>query len=702
MDLPSEELLREGFGLTIPAGALRGTRFVPDYDEDGGRYIPGTLGYDRDENGDVYEVESLWKVPTEGIMLPRPNAFQNDLTTNPAYAGDWISLAGLDHHPDDFDEVVVTEEASRRWIVTKRENDAAEITGIAAPPREANLRIGDRGLVWAAHSSAILKVNEGVSVFGTPFGAGIDKGEALFGLLLGARFYVEVGIDGWADLWQDVSKPSNPATWLRRRRFETGLGGFSDGASVQVTVVPWGIDAVTIVWSTAAGAGQESTGAGGDGALTFHGHRSDWYFPWDAALNHYRKTEAAPVYLALPKKRQSQIGLLRLRYKTAYFAAGEVPLGGPKPDQNVRVATIGYRPSGSTTPLLFEGPRGPYVEATDDRIVPYGSLAPSDPAHPPEMWAIEVLADPISYTANTTPLDFSHLWRRLEGRSTVGMEATRLEMLLDRSGDVQRLLRVYGTVQLKVDGEIVFGGRVETSRPVFDGALGELVEGDEVEEGSRKSYGIVTDDMCAVDRWGDLETAPASHSTSFAKRTIGVILQDAFKRGGIPPALYSIAPELFELEVDGWDRADDFKAPHEDTCWADVIRVLSFRYGTQGYAGCRRLRVLRVNGVFVCTLSKDWRAGDDPDAFLWFHPETLPEDLVEATEEERWAEDIPWVKALNEPNWDIAYPECDAMRAWAVSGAGEGADALGAYIAADPRRSRPMLSSRRIRDKRYP
>lgn len=686
LDEPSEELLREGFGLTVPAGALRGSRWVPDYDEHGGRYVPGDLAYKDGDGGAMLESEDIWRIPEEGIVFPRPNALRSDLLTDSSYAGDWMALSAFDVNPNDFLEVVREDmEGKPRVLLTKRGTGGADLTGIATPPRADGLNVAARGMVWAANSTAILKANEGLSIFATPFGAGADKAQALFGLMFGARFYLEAGSDGWGDLWQDVSKAGSSANWLRRRRFETGLGGFSDGASLQIAIVPWGIDAITVVFSTAPGAGQESSSAGSDGALTFHGRRYDWDFPWDAALNHNRKTEAAPIRLALPKNRQSQIGLLRLRYKSVKWCANEIALGGPKPDQNVRIATIGFAPSGATAVRDFTGVRGTFDAATDDRIVPFGTLIPGDPAHPPELWAIEVRADAKRYTANTTPLDFSHLWRRLEGRSTLLCEPTSLDALLDRSGDVDRLLRLYGTARAIVEGETVFRGKVEANRPVLEGGLDEIQE----EDPTRRVYGMVTDDLQAVDEWADLESTPASHSTSFAKRTVGIIIQDAMERAGKPPASYSIHADLYDWEVDGWDRADDFKSPHEDSSFADVIGVLSRRYGVQGHAGVVRVRALRDNGVLVFRPSKDWQPGDVPDGYIWLHPECLPEDLDGATEDERWDASPWWCKGLDNLEWLITPPEMDAMRAWAVSGAGDGADTIDAYISFDPARSGP-------------
>lgn len=693
---PRVELLREGWGLTRAAAAFRGAVYDPTEE----RIVPGEMAFEV-EGDDAIDSENLWQEPETGVLFLRPHVFRSDLATNADWEPFWIRKADLQHTDADLLEVRNTQHDSIPiFLRTRRETMAAQFGGLPgvpshlAPLTNAGGTLDRKGLKWIGRTNFQLSPNEAFSIFiaisGIP---GIDRAGSLGAFAFGKRWLIDVGLDGQMSVLQNVGTGSSP-NWVRRKRFTWFQGGAMNGTVLQITVLPWGIDGISILCSAAPQSGKAEAASTDrtEGAILFQTKKYGFNPNWDPALVHYVKTEADALTFALPKTGYHlDIAIARVRYKACGLRLAPEPIGEPKPGKTPVVNPIGYYPGGSTAQKGILDPT-PGAEFVNEKYQPWDSnrdywiaastwLKPStDGKYSPEIWAMEYEVDATTHTPTTTPVDLSPKWRRLGFRLSCEPDTSYLQLLYDRSDEWEQMFKLDGSVRLEIDGVDIFEGKFVHGRPYTEGGVGELTSDD-----IPRSTIAITDDAEAADLWEDLNETGIGHEISATKRSFGELFARAFKRAGVPDAQVSIDAELYSLEVDGWDRPNDWKLPTEDSTAGDSIRGIIARYGFQGSTGPRDIRVVRRDGIWYAYLTTEWDPEAPIERVFFLDSKCVP--VVGATDADRWAGigGTQYFKALSKPEFTVRRPRWNGINAYASTGSGDGSDALVCFIAPDPR-----------------
>jgi hypothetical protein len=677
-----EELFREGFGLTLAAAAFRGAVY------DGQKMVPGSLGYEMDGESPIPS-EGLWQIPETGVVTLRPNAFRSDLFENSEWAGDWMGLASFLYNSSDFIELPDNTGGSepKRLLTTLSDTGGwlKGIQGLVTASLPTNLQsfpVSDYGLKWALRSNVSLGINEGFCLIGMSPEIQEDCHEAWGCVGFGERWLIVFGMSGTASLWEDIGEAGSP-NWLRRKVFEYSPAGVKGGEAFIVAIVPNGIDGISVVFtqSYVTGTAEKSSLHTEEGAFLYEQRKHGYQPRYDAAHKHYVKTEAGPITLALQGEgMNSQLSVLRIRYQECGLRLHPVVLDEAKPGKVPAVEPIGYYPGGSTAQKSHSDatPGASYVSDTnaawdsskDTKIAAFTWLAPgSGGRYTPEIWAMEYEVDATTHTPTTTPWDVSDRWKRITGRISSEPDASVLSFVWKRDDDWHNILKLDGPVKLEVGGVNVFEGKIVHNRPVLIGAA------------TDKTSAMVMDDAEASDMWEDLNDTNLGFFANYGKKYLGSVLEKVFDRCGIPDAKVNIAAELYALEIEGWDRPNDWKTPNESDSAGDVLRGFVSRYGAQGLAGPRSLRIVPIGGEWYAYLLADYQAGVTAvDGYFFTDPSVLP--TPEWTDAERYTN--AWFKILSRPEFTVRRPRWNALKAYASSGTGDGSDLFAAFVSPHP------------------
>lgn len=686
-----QEVLRPGWGLTKTAGAFRGASW------DGEKWVPGSLGFEM-VAGNPVDSANLWQEAETGVVLLRPNAFRDDLVTSSAWESCWISdLSGrgqLQFDPDDLEKVEHDEGSKPVWFHSKLASASASLNGLGTVPDHLEaLNVESRfGMKWVARTAEMLSDNEGFAVYGQAYGVATDRQNALMGGAFGQRWYVQIGMNAEAAIYENAGTPTAP-NWVRRKRFELQGGSLNADFAFMLAVIPWGIDGISVVFSQqpiAKDLEQASTGAS-EGASLYLCRKHGYTPPWDAAAGHWVKTEADQLTVALRSDVVAGFSLLKVRYAACGLRLAPEVLDEAKPGKTPTVLPIGYEPMGSggfvsdtssTHGASYTNERGvAWDDTKDTKIVAATWLKPSAGGkYTPEVWAMEYDVETTTHNPALTAIDLSERWQKICFKLTAEPKGSPIDVRYLRNGDWANLLKLDGQLRLTVDGIEVCDGPVTRAKPTMSGGVG-ILNGD----GVPRSTIMVVDDLEAEDGWSDFASESAAYFPSLTNKTLGAVFEKVFERAGVGPSSYVIDSALYEIYVDGWDRPNDWKLPNENDSLEDVLCGLIERYGLQGNGGGRTVRCHKLDGVWTAYLDFVYDPAVAPSLAFFLDDRCLPAGSP-YTDAERYAgiEGVRWLRLFEQPEITVCAPRFNAVRAFASAGTGDGSDMFSCYIPPEP------------------
>jgi len=598
-----------------------------------------------------------------------------------------------------------------------REEDSAPLAGLGAIDThlmdfdiDAAFASGSEpGLCWVGRSSRILAANEGYSLKIMPSGSMSDSPHAYFGVAFGTEWFLSFHGQGFAWLWRRVRSGATHY-WTHTQRLEYQSGSFDAALPFQCTVIPWGPDRLSFVFS------QTRPRQDNSASDTSNEVRSGFMVEmkrlgltpeYNASINQYVKTSPARIYLAVRKTvQQVYFGLAAVRYVATGVRLAPEWLPEPMPHASPVCAFYGrhmQRDSSGQPARFFKDPAmtipgigfendlgGAWNPATDTRLAMFTYLKPSgNGIYTPEMAGITAKVDPLIETMpDEAEEDVSADVRRLSLSLTRDMAPTHAEILVNRKvhedgvmhEHYKRLLQSGGTLRITAKGAgeegadvILFDGSIVARRPTIQGAVKTRGEAEEMEQSL-----LMTDDMLAVSRWQEFMRTSAAGVQTLARQTVGAILRTCFLRAGFGTSEYWIDPDLESIQIDSEeDGGDDWKLPNDSCTVGHVLHGLQEFVGRQGQ---RRLLVMPVDGVMRCRLETYYEPGGQIDWAM-----VLSKDVEEdaGTDEERWVgNQLRLYDNQLEVNVDL--PRYNSMTAFAATRTGQGAEAYAVFIAPDP------------------
>jgi len=690
----------------------------------GAPLVPGPVGFDPATG--VASTNAVWLEPNKKVAMLIPGPLRSDFTSDPVkWEQDWFKLEPNTRF-NRLDVVagaieIATDDAFPGTFTISRDDADTPLTGLAPDTHLSALDIeSEFGLVWLAKSTRPLQANEGFSFWFAAPGAIGDAPGSLCGIAFGTSWFLSIhGGFAWLMRRQIIGGESH---WVKKVRLNIQEAKFEPGGLLQVTVLPWGPDYISILFSATKNTGGES----GETATqeTRRGfliemRKLGLETQFSPSLNQNIKTEPAKLHLAFPRVAQNVHFLLAaVRFKPAGMRFAPQLLPEPKPHASPVPALYGifgqkdasgqparfYKNNAFTIPGVgHENDLGAaWNPATDTRLAMYTYLKPSgNEIHSPEVWGLTAKIDPLIETmADTAEEEVSPDWRRLSFDLTLEPQATFCEVLLSRQvaegtnlhDHFKRLLTTGGFLRVVAKGEgnegadvTLFEGIITDRRPVVRGSLQIRTDGVDEEAVHRPLLDL---DMLARSLWDELDRTPAQGMVSLARRTIGAILREGFARAGFPPEKYSIAAELDSLMIDGADEGgDDIKLPNDDTSVGELFRSLGQNYGRQGQ---RRLLIMPKDGVFECRFETYY----DPDGQIdWAFILGSEIETPAADDETRWG--LGELRVLDDQLEISCYlPQYNSLSAHSSPTTGE---TFAVHIAPDPRVFDPESPEHHVR-----
>lgn len=691
--VPAQEVTREGWANLRTAPALRGAILDPTLG-----FVHAFQGLDEGPNGQVFDA-GLWHEPSRGVVALLPSSLQRGAMDDPLWDGTWVTQTQLRYAPSDLTALPQNHLAAHPvFYLTNRPDREEPLSGIAIPFGYEGLPLEGQGLIWAAETQFALHPNEGFSLYLQPFGNLSGTEGAQIGIGFGSKWYMELDEGLGLSIWHNAGTQSEPR-WILREQLPL-RGGKKSDKPIQITVVPWGMDAITFfhaetVTSDFVSSASFATMLRKDNV--FECRRHGIQVPWSGEMNQFIKTTAAPLQVALPEVRRTTcFGISRVRYRACGAAFEPERLDEPKPHAAPALDPIGFWDQRLNTALagasVFTTKTGNTVGARlrnqdgtdwdtfeDTQAVAELWLRPSaDGVYSPELWALEFAVPAHAEESGLEEADRTESLVRVSGHLDAQPEASAVRIWTHEAAD-QVLESGRGRIRLLAGETPLFEGHVVSSTRSLSGPIA-----------PDKTVPLAEVVYEARDLWEVADRLSASFFTGLAGSSYSTLIRLALERMGVAAEDMEIDPELAHLWVEGFAErsgtsssgsgqlgvADDWKVIHENASIGDLLRTLIRRSGLQGANGPRPLRVICRGSLWKAYLSPSYEG----EHLTFFLDDSCLDSPVQ--EVERWSSSV--YKVLGQPEFGRRNPRFNNLRCYGVVGSGIKALSMGAYIAPDP------------------
>ena len=686
-----------------------------------GRWVPGAWP------------TSFWREPVTGTVMLCPSVFRPDFSDDSDFTTDYVQLVefrwatdGASVQRDYFEEFVNTDLAVQPRIITlKRPSGTMEGLEDDGPAGTIDQNLIDfdldsRDMCWAMQTTFSLAENEGFSFVIRPFGVDTDSPGDWYTFAFGHVWILLLNQSGKAELYERVSQRSGStaAVWVLREDFEFSPGDPQGGKPFRLTIIPWGIDGISICFSQVDTKKQRKSREGGDVApgwlYRINAHRSGTaaspYTAPNAARTGYTKTKAAPLSIGM---RQTDLAysfsLVRVRYKGDTLTLTPEWMDAPRAyitTASYSIQFIGYTYGGSfPTVYMNERTNGSTVSwtpATDYQMVVRTAVTPGNVSgatgmYTPELWACEadIPASRILIESGYE-YDISDKWSQLSWSWSTKMEPTTMTVKFDRSDDFRNLLKQDGSIELRIDDRSVWIGQITQRSPAIEGSIDRLADEEEGpgEDNLPRSTQVIQEEITAESDWARVNREASHNASSLRSKTVGDMFDKALNRAGVPDFEQILTAELYTIPIDDWanDYAHrtpgDLKIPSEDASWGDVCREIARTHSWQARDG---LRLWPLGDTWLGYVAEEF----DPDTYqpaivFYWSQDSLPAEVQGLPDVDRWqgVDGIRFFKILDgDPtsiDLDIRRPEYNSLSVFGATSSGQPAERLAAFIAPDP------------------
>lgn len=726
VNTPRPLLRREGFALSRTAKAFRGAIRRKLTNDPTYEYVPAGLGED-ELLGIPIDDPGIFQFPETGVLQLKPSGLRPDLMENEAFAPFWLGIDDFlyrtygDPLRSELFEIPQDHLPSAPKVLNVQREDTTDLVGITPTQTQAaSLDLDTRfSLIWLAESTAAFHPNESFSVFINPFGIMSDRAAAFFGILYGYRWYLQLNMAGGFALYEYVpGKVGELPSWVRRKTFAFAQGGIDMSREFQLTVIPHFQDAIEFLFSQAA-QGDPSQASDYKAAVSagfmYECKKNGFTPPFSVAMQQAIKTDAAPIAIAVRKDRyQVAFMIHRNRYIESGFTLVPETIDEPKPARTPTVDPIGYfgqnlageagakvqkSKTDSTLGARFVNEKDEvWTPSKDTKIVASCWLKPSGASiaqaiYSPEIWAMEYRVLPETHTVADAEQDLSDQWTKISGRLSTHPDTDGIEFRFWRNA-WRKIYKLDGPVDLEVDGYLLHEGEILQYRPTSEGRFSfysddPAIAGDNA--GKVRTRPRFFDDADSTGFWDSLNETSASHMLTLTSRSYGAIIYELLRLRGDEDASIDIAAELYSLQVDGWEAANDWKQASENMSLGDVARLLIALYGAQGSvetnaAAPRDLRLVRRDGISKAFLSPVYDPATFPAHVFYLSLRAVPEAIRALEDTDRWdgVEGVRYWKTFSAAEFTRRRADYNAVKSYCTVGNAEGADMFAAFISPHP------------------
>lgn len=558
----------------------------------------------------------LWKEPNTGVIMMEPSTMQPAYFEESAWDTFKIALDDLDHHAlQGFVQSRQTVSPFVFRIEPKRDDINYEFKELVEDaPRVGLKSYLASDMVWLLRTKLAFIPNEGFTAWIFPPGIYTDRATVYLVLSFGKRYALEMRMNGTASLW--LNSPVGSATWVEVANFHHGMGAVDHGRPFQVTVIPWGYEYITFLFTQASssrGRGVQPTKLGGQVAFLYTVSEHEAFPPLDPVTKQYIKVPTDNLHIAVRLKQlQYNFAFARVRYGDPITPQTPVPLyvlpeqlGRPKPVADPLISYRGFVgqldnvSSGFPAAIqpafgskYFANQQGSAWDKTTDTqlVTGFNFVASEHGVYTPELWSedIEIPADIQTPDWDFTT-DVSANWCYARFALSVIPDVNKIQVKLEEySSAVPDIFKLGGPIQINVRD------RVGTLHSITDGytfrKMPTLIG----------PKAIAAQQFDARDMWTRVNETNIGNSTTLDGKSILNVLVYALKRPGFDDSdIHIDDPDgrLANTFFGGFSDPNDQKQVNSDSSCGDLIREIIKWYcdlhirvrwrGDSRWSGCK-------------------------------------------------------------------------------------------------------------------
>lgn len=661
LDYPFTALYGEGWGMSKLAGGLQ---FAERVTVDGvSKLVPS--GAPR----------GVWKVPGLGIITLIPRFINLGTLELDDPLSDAYKLTEVDIAPNDTGEPALRILAKSGSLARTRTTAASAVvstfTNFAVQQKLSQISAYDMRVIWRTKNA--LLANEGWSYQFQPIGTYDDpRTNAYSTAVFGGKFLLAIDLQGTATLYENLGSVTEP-NWVSRKSFDVGGAGIDFRKEYIVTCIPL--------------SGRYILFRFGNVRFRQRAHRPSRYVEqrdfvfdvieegsgnyYDVGLDQYVCIPPGKLEVAV---NASGVDYRFVAYKVRYAPepvtvrfTGE-PLANPLPGQTPELTVYGYaKNTGDVDPtertgagdmnITFVNETGGAWDDASMVICPEVTLSPSaNGVWSPEIYWIEGRVDPRVYQPPYEPVDVSPDWVYFRFQETASMESGQCSIKLKEGARFDKILRRGGPVRILFDGQPIFDGYFPCRKPTV-------------------GHNEVETELEGRDMWARL-SVPVGKFESLDGKKVGDVIYRLLRRAGFLPEEIDVQNDnLNGMTVGEFSEAQNLKIYNASTTVEEAIKDLAEKYTVQDV---ERIRVRWISGAWRVYLTPYGTTGPDPEIVLTTTQEAEPPG-DDAT---RWA--LKCLRITSYLEWDIQWPEYNALRVIIGTASGDTSSALEAVMLPRP------------------
>jgi len=575
----------------------------------------------------------FWREPNTGIIMLKPGVFRESWIEDEDWADFRIAMTDL-VSGGLIDAPSYAAGGSWSLITPKRDSASVLIDVLAAAAAVAVARdaLGDDTLRTVGRLDGNLGVNEGWSAFIDPAGKVSSRALNLMAFCFGGdKFYLAIRTNGEFSLLYNFGDAID-TDWRMILQSSFKEGGVDHRLPFQVTVIPFGKDYVSILFSNFGGGRLQKLRYPSVGyqpsAHLIELSKFGIECPWNSDLQNYQKTEAGTLHIEMPLNRwSSSFSLARVAYPSGEHSLNISPFGFAllKPDQPPGLTVFGLGDDGSfplTAPQLSQDVLGPTGASWDPETDTQGSIEITMESSPnrsytPEFWSYDLTFQPVITTPEWTPVDVSSKFTHLRLKLTAASESPQATLKL-QGGDFAKILHRPGPLMIEVQS--AGGGAWNT---VLNG-YGVTRELDPHGVISARSVGRLREELVVHGRlWDQLNSLSLAEFPAIDARTFTWIFENLFGLCGYDAGDIDIDSDFDDLRVSDTQSPQELKVLSGDTKGGDLIRDLQTSFDRQQSDS---FRVREVGDQARAYWADAWDIADEwPDHVFLMHHDLMGE-----------------------------------------------------------------------------
>lgn len=552
LNVPRTELRRKGWTKSKTCGSLKPAIF----DERNGRFRVGPWPDD------------FWKEPNTGTIMfapatQRPDYREYDVFEELKIPKYKVRVAGDGMLYRDYDGTYYSERVAGGVII----EPLLEVTiQTILVHMKTTMKV-------VLETKDPLAVNEGFCVFIYPAGIYTDRATDYMLIGFGGRQYVlHIKMNGTASLWSNAGTYADPE-WIERTSFNFGQGGVQHNRPFSVTVIPWGTEFISFVFSQGGADVKPSLSAlktSTQSAFLYKISAHEDAPDFDSVLGDTIKTKAGALSIAIRgADYQYAFALSKVRYpteeKTLTIFQEHIP--EPKPHAEPTVEPLKVEPAESEITATYVNQEDEaWDKAVDTAInAKVKFKASTGGLYSPYLTGLTWDVPPLTHTPDWTPIDISTEWTLIRFQRTTELDVSVGEFKIQRQADLPLVYKCGGPIQVKVGGETVWDGYITNKKPTIEG-----------------KSALVTDQTEARDMWLRLNKAKIGSYKFLDREAVVTIAKDLIMRVGFTDEEVEIDdPDgyLAQFLFGGFKDPNDTKAFNPDATVGDALREFKKRFG---------------------------------------------------------------------------------------------------------------------------